>query len=454
MIGRPRFHHGWTIVGVAIVTMIQVYGIRNSFAVFFPRILEEFDWDRGSTAAVLSLNLLIYGGLAPIAGTLGDMWKPRTVMTMGIVMLGVATACCAVANELWQFYLLFGVLAPVGSAFSGWPLFGPALANWFTGGRGLVMGIGQMGGGLSFAYALLARIFISLLGWRRAFVVMGGTLMILVLPLHLLLFHYRPEDRGMKPFNTPSPSAAPETAAGAPPQGGPESAGRTLRQAMGSYQLWLLVLSNFLFWGIGCYTILAHQVKFAEDAGYGSTFAASIFALFGVSMMVGQPSGMVSDWIGREQTVTISSVLAVGAIVALISVKDTSHPELLYVYAACFGYGAGLYSPTLTAATADLFYGRHFGAIAGVLLTGMGIGGAIGPWLGGFLYDVYGSYTGAFALSMVAIALACACFWGAAPRSAGRLRTRPRVGTLGDAATGPAPRPGGEGETLPEGSTF
>ena len=113
MVSRPRFHHGWTIVGVAVVTMIQVYGIRNSFAVFFPRILEEFDWSRGSTAAVLSLNLLIYGGIAPIAGTLGDLWRPRTVMAMGIVMLGVATAACAVANELWHFYLLFGVLAPV-----------------------------------------------------------------------------------------------------------------------------------------------------------------------------------------------------------------------------------------------------------------------------------------------------------------------------------------------------
>jgi predicted MFS family arabinose efflux permease len=73
------------------------------------------------------------------------------------------------------------------------------------------------------------------------------------------------------------------------------------------------------------------------------------------------------------------------------------------------------------AGAADIFHGRHFGAIAGLLLTGMGVGGAVGPWLGGYIYDRSGSYVGAFVLCMFLFALSAVAFWGAAPRKIVRL---------------------------------
>ena len=86
--------------------------------------------------------------------------------------------------------------------------------------------------------------------------------------------------------------------------------------------------------------------------------------------------------------------------------------------------GVGLYSPTAFAGIADLFYGKHFGGIAALLLTGMGIGGAVGPWLGGYIYDISGSYRAAFILCMACFALACVAAWIAAPRNAGKLQRR------------------------------
>jgi MFS family permease len=145
-------------------------------------------------------------------------------------------------------------------------------------------------------------------------------------------------------------------------------------------------------------------------------FSTAIFALFGIFMIIGQAFSSISDWIGREQTITIATILAIGGLVALILVSDTNQPWLLYIYAICFGCGAGLYSPAIFAAAADIFYGRSFGAISGLLLTGMGIGGFIGPWLGGYIYDVTGSYFGAFLLCMVCFGLSCVSAWIAAPR--------------------------------------
>ena len=422
MVRRPRFFYGWVIVGITAISMMLIYGIRHSFSVFFPSILDEFGWSRGSTAFMLSLNLLIYGFLAPVAGSLGDRWKPHRLMPIGVIVLGLATVGCAFARELWHFYLLIGILMPIGTACCGWPLLAPTLANWFAKRRALAIGLGQIGAGLSFTYGLFAEFAISRVGWHHAYFVLAGTLVVPLLPLYLLFFHYRPENKGLRAYGAEelptSKSTTPEVASAE--NSAPHD--WTLRQALRTYQLWFLMLSYFLFWGLGTYLVLAHQVKFAEDVGYSSTFAASIFALCGISMVAGQLSAGISDLIGREITVTLIAILTIGALVALISVKDTSQPWLLYLYAICFGYGSAIYTPTLTAGAADIFHGKHFGAIAGLLLTGMGTGGVIGPWLGGYIHDITGSYFSAFILSMVCYGLACIAFWIAAPRKAAKLR--------------------------------
>ncbi len=142
-------------------------------------------------------------------------------------------------------------------------------------------------------------------------------------------------------------------------------------------------------------------------------------------MTAGMFSSSISDWVGREITVFLAAVLVIGAMMALILVRDTSAPWLLYIYAICFGIGAGLFSPAVNAGAADIFHGRDFGAIAGFLQTGMGIGGAIGPWLGGFIYDISGSYFGAFIFCMVCFGLAFLAFFFAAPRKAAGIRRKP-----------------------------
>lgn len=422
MVKGPRLFYGWIIVGITVVSMTLIYGIRHSFSVFFPPILDEFGWARGSTALMMSLNILIYGFFAPVAGSLGDHWKPRRIMPIGVAVLGVATAGCAFANQLWHFYLLFGVLVPIGSAFTGWPLLGPALANWFAKSRGLAMGLGQMGGGFSFVYGVFAEFTISQLGWRYAYVVLAGILVAVLSPLYLLFFHYRPEDKNVRPYGAAELPAVETSKSTTAVVRNRLSRDWTLRQAMGTYQLWLLVLSQSLYWGLGTYLVLAHQVKFTGDAGYSSMFSASVFGLFGIFFAGGQASAFISDRIGREKTITLAAILSIGALVALLSVKDSSQPLLLYIYATCFGYGTGLYSPTLVAGTADIFYGRHFGGIAALLLTGMGVAAVIGPWLGGYIYDISGSYSGAFLLCMGCFCLACIAVWIAAPRNAGKLR--------------------------------
>ena len=410
---------GWFIVGLMILAMTFAYGIRSSFSAFFPHVLDAYNWDRGVTAIMFSLNIFVYGLAAPFAGTLVDRWKPRVVVVIGIFVLALSTAACYFAHQLWQYYLLFGVLAPLGTAFCGSPVFNPALMNWFKKRRGLAIGLGQIGGGLSFVYIMIVEWVNTQWGWQYSFFVMGGLVITVLLPLYLIFYYVRPEDKKMKAYGEDEVLVKAEAASVATAE--PDW---TLRSAFRTYQLWLLVFADFCFWGLGNYLVLAHQIKFAEDVGFSSFQAASAFALFGFVSIGGQITAFISDFIGREKTATIGVVLSLVGLGALMSVHDTSQLWLLYMYSICGGFGTGLFSPTVIVGSADLFHGKNIGAISAMVLTGVGFGGAIGPWLGGFIYDLRGSYTIAFFISLVAIALAGISYWICAPRHADRLRAK------------------------------
>ena len=427
MSNRPRIFFGWYIVGLAIIGMGLVYGIRNSFSVLFGPILDNFGWLRSSTALMLSLNVLVTGLTAPLAGLLVDRWKPRYVVTIGIIIVAAATAACSLATQLWHFYLLFGFVVPFGTAFIGAPVLNPALINWFGKARGLAIGLGQIGGGLSFAYSFVTEAVVNAThSWRPAFLVMAGTIVVVVLPLYLWFYWFRPEDKGMQPYGSEEPDPeAKEEAAGVPVSAA--LADWTFKEALKTRNLWGLVLAQFFFWGIGNYLLIAHQIKFATQTGYSSVLATSVFALFGIVSIGGQVAASISDKIGREWTAMIGVALAMSAMVALLQVHNSTTPWLLYVYAICSGLATGLFTPQVFAGMGDIFYGRNVGAISALIVTGLGVGGAIGPWLGGDLYYTFGRYTVAFYIVLGAYLASGVCFLIGAPRNAEKIRARLRA---------------------------
>jgi MFS family permease len=95
----------------------------------------------------------------------------------------------------------------------------------------------------------------------------------------------------------------------------------------------------------------------------------------------------------------VQIISAVG-IAALLVMRDTSLPWLLYLYAVCYGLGQGSRALVLSAISADIFHGKHFGAIFGYFTFSIGLGGALGAWLGGFLFDLTHSYVIPFWVSL------------------------------------------------------
>jgi MFS family permease len=96
---------------------------------------------------------------------------------------------------------------------------------------------------------------------------------------------------------------------------------------------------------------------------------------------------------------------------ALMILRDPSQTWLLYVYVIFFGIGFGSRAVIFSALTADIFSGKGFGSILGYSTVAVGVGGALGSWLGGAFYDWTGSYLVSFALSALVLACSDVCIW-------------------------------------------
>jgi len=175
------------------------YGLRYSFSVFFPIILGEFKWSRASTAGIFSLHLVSYGLISPVSGRLADRFGPRRVIPVGAVIMGLGMMACSLTSELWHFYLLYGVIVPVGICVSGWSQFVPTIARWFRKRRATALGLASAGFALSFLLSSLTVPLIVFLGWRGTFVVLGILPIAIIAPLSAFLLRTNPEDMGIQP---------------------------------------------------------------------------------------------------------------------------------------------------------------------------------------------------------------------------------------------------------------
>jgi len=157
-------------------------------------------------------------------------------------------------------------------------------------------------------------------------------------------------------------------------------------------------------------------VAFAVDHGFPRMLVAGIFGLTGFMSIVGRiVFGYAADRIGRAMSATISYACTGLGTLALVSIEHTPTTIALYVYALLFGLGFGARGPIITAIAAQLFPGRRFGAIYGFLSVGNGLGGALGPWFAGALFDVTGSYRTPFLIATLFCVAGSICFWLAQP---------------------------------------
>jgi MFS family permease len=382
------------LVAAAFLTFAVSAGLMHSYPVFFVAFLADFGWSRAHTSVAYSVSQLLTGASSPVVGLLVDRMGPRRLVLLGGVLLTLGLALSARVSALWHLVVVYGVVMTVGANCLGLVVLTPLVSRRFVARRGLVLSIVQAANGFGRAGAVpVVQFLISTLGWRRSYLALAGLMALLVLPL---AGFFQPEP--------PRPTAA------APPTGTP---GRdwTLPEAMVTSHFWLLFLV-YLLTGLGSFFVSLHQLAFAADKGFDTLHAASIIGMGSFLSVAGTIfTGTISDYVGREVSAIIAYGISIVGVVAALFIGSADQAWLLWVHACFFGLTWGARGPMITAKTADLFQGRHLGAILGVISIGTGIGAAVGAWASGLIFDLSGSYRLAFILSIAAYLAGCIAFW-------------------------------------------
>jgi MFS family permease len=378
---------GWYIVAAAFFVLAINYGGRYSFGVFVKPLAQEYGWSRSVISLGASLNMLIYSAGAVIIGRMVDRIAPRWIVTGGAVIAAAGYCLTSLVQAPWQFYIVYGLLLGIGSAGLGVVAVNSSVGKWFIRKRGTAIGITTMG--VSFgtvALTPLAGLMVKNFNWQTGFMILGLLTLIVGVGLsQLFLRRVRPEDHGLLPDGEVHTELVVKIAAPPAPAPGPRFVDmirdRRFQTLALSFGLAVMVLMS----------VFVHQVAFAIDQGIGEVAAASSLAALGLAGFAGQFFfGWLSDRIRDPKYASFLGMsfmlLGLGVLLQVGSVRG------LFIYAVVFGFGYGALAPMMPILLADRFGRDVLGAIYGFVTLFLGIGGAVGPYVAGLIYDASGAY--------------------------------------------------------------
>src|SRR6195256_4455581 len=175
------------VLAVCFALSVLGRGLGESFTVFLLPISESFGWDRAEVVSVYSLSALAGGLASPLIGRLFDYSGPRSVYSLGLLLLGGAFLFAGHAQHLWQFQLSLGLCVGVGIAFIGNVPNSILLGRWFGPRLPTAMAVVYSATGAGVLILLPAsQLLIDHFGWRGAYQIFGGAALLLLLPLLVL----------------------------------------------------------------------------------------------------------------------------------------------------------------------------------------------------------------------------------------------------------------------------
>ena len=389
----PTRSRSWPLLAAAFTTFAVGAACMHSYTVFLIAFIEEFGWSRGESSVAYSVSQLVTGATSPLVGVLVDRLGPGRLILMGGFLLAVGLLASAYAHVLWQVIVLYGVVMTFGANCLGLVVFVPILSRRFVRNRGMAVAVVQSANGFARAFsAPLSQVLIAGLGWRGAYLALGGFMAVAFLPLGAM-------------FRASGAGRAGRSAAIA------ADGGWTLRMAVRTPHFWLLFLV-YVFTGLGSFLVALHQLAFAATVGFDKLYAAGVL---GAGAFLSLPgvivTGIISDHIGRELSAVITYGTSIIGVACAMLITSPDQHLLLWLHSCFFGLTWGARGPAITAKTADLFPGPQLGTILGAITIGTGIGAASGAWMAGWSFDLTGSYQVAFGLSIFFYTCGGVAFW-------------------------------------------
>ena len=392
-----KLSYGWVIVGVGIVVSCIGQGSVTSLGVFLQPMSESMGWSRTGISTAALVNFLAMGVGSFVWGALSDRFGTRVVVLSGGVLLGLGLLAASQAATLVQFQVLFGGVVGLAAGSFYAPLMS-CVTGWFTRNRSLAVALVSAGLGLgSTTVAPLARWLISSYDWRIAMLVIGALAWVLMIPAALLV-------RGAP---APSPADTPGTPLASGQADAVAARDLTVAQALRTPQFAVIALTF-----LACCTAhsgpIFHMVSNAMDLGVPAMAAATVFSVAGLASLTGRIAcGLIADRVGAAPTLGAGLGLRAMSVSFYLFTRDLAS---FYAVALVFGLAYGSVMPLYAILVRETFGPRIMGSVFGAAALVSTLGMALGPWVGGTLYDAFGDYfwlyAGSFGIGLGAVAIA------------------------------------------------
>ena len=385
---------GGIVMGLAL-------GVRHSQGLFLLPMTVERTWTREEFAFAIAMQNLLWGLAQPFTGMIADRFGSLRVVLAGCLLYGLGLYLMSQATTSMELILSAGVLIGMAlSATAFGTIYGalsrmvaPERRGWALGLAGAVGGLGQ------FAMVPATHGAIDAFGWSLALIVLGAA-MALLAPLALTL-----TDRD----TAPSASTV------------QQALGAALREAFAHRGFWLLT-TGFFACGFQLAFIAGHLPAYLADRGMDGRNAVIALSLIALANVAG--TFLFGVWGGtyRRKNLLAWMYLARALLIAAFVVLPLSELSL-YIFALGMGFLWLGTAPLTNGLISQVFGVQYISTLFGVVFVGHQVGGFLGVWLGGRVFDATGSYDAIWLGSIVIGLIAAALHWPIDDRQVVRLQT-------------------------------
>jgi MFS family permease len=396
---HPKFFYGYVILALCFANMVVMRGVNGAFGVYYLALLDEFSWSRSDGASVASANFVVYALASPLVGLAFDRFGPRLLMPLGAALVGGGLVASSLATSLVGLYVSYGVVTALGQGALSFVGHNALISFWFVRRRATAIGIASMGQGVgALVMVPLTQILIDRIGWRSTYIVTGSLLLLVLAPANALFQRRTPQEVGQLPDGEKSAVTANP---GRHPATHPGARDWTLGEAARSFPFWCITIGHLAL-GTALFLINTHVIAHFVAVGYEKLAASFYFGLIGF-IRIGATIlwGSVSDRLGRSKAYGVATAVTAAGVTGMILMTIGAPVWLVYLTIALYGIGHSAGNPTYGAVIGDIFSGRKVGLIFGFLEISFGLGSAFGSWIGGFLFDVNGTYAWSFAVCLL-----------------------------------------------------
>jgi sugar phosphate permease len=389
---KANIFYGWRIVAASFVLLFLFAGAGfYSFSIFIKPLEDDFGWPRASIALTMSIYFIIGGCAGPVIGKLIQAYGEKRIMLVSAVGAGLCYMLVSLTRSLGYFYSVYAFLALMSCGMGVLPV-SSLLARWFERRRGTATGLAMVGisaGGLILAPAV-GRIT-TYMGWKASYIFIGLLVWILAIPLVLFVIKENPSELGLDSDGEAAninddQQVSHNTVAPLSPDSNREW---TVDEMFHSRAFWWIAVSFFLA-PMAQMGVLQHQVPIIVDKGISQATAAAALGLIAGIGGLGKISfGRISEMLPFQWAIVLCFGLQALAVFILLHFQSFA---VVWIYVFIFGFAMGGLVVLMPLTVGQFFGLGGFGVILGSIWMVNALGGALGTYSAGLIYDIFGDY--------------------------------------------------------------